>query len=65
VIFSCVDYAIKISQSPSMTLATFIRNIGGQVGLWLGISSISIIQLFALFYAYFCDKCRADKRDLD
>jgi len=41
-----------------MTLATFVSNIGGQVGLWLGISFISLVQLFVLIWAWIYNSLR-------
>lgn len=28
---------VRLTQAPSMTFATFVGNIGGQIGLWLGL----------------------------
>jgi hypothetical protein len=37
---------VKITQSPSMTFSTFVGNIGGQIGLWIGASIISCVKIF-------------------
>lgn len=48
-----------------MTAATFVSNIGGQVGLWLGISFISVVQVMALTWAWLCDKFRVETHAFD
>uniref|UniRef100_A0A915JZC9 Uncharacterized protein n=1 Tax=Romanomermis culicivorax TaxID=13658 RepID=A0A915JZC9_ROMCU len=46
----------EITQTSSMTFDTFLSNVGGQVGLWMGVSVISIVQILALMLLYFKDK---------
>lgn len=39
----------EISQSPSITLGDLISNIGGNLGLFIGLSLLSFFELFELF----------------
>ena len=45
--FDHLEY-VKITQQPSMTFSTFIGNIGGQAGLWLGASIITLVKLILM-----------------
>lgn len=41
-----------------MTFATFVGNIGGQIGLWLGASIISCVKIFIILAPLFIFKCK-------
>ena len=50
---------------PMMTLATFLGNIRGHIGMWLGVSAISVVELleavfFRLITQKSCGVCRID-----
>ncbi len=37
-------------QEASMTFDTFVSNIGGQVGLWIGASIVTMVKFFVILY---------------
>lgn len=39
-------------QSESMTVGTFIANLGGQMGLWLGASVVTIVQVIVVVLSF-------------
>ena len=45
VYFDDMQYTIS-QQNPSMTIVQLVSNVGGQLGLWIGASVISIIEVF-------------------
>lgn len=53
------DGILEMQQTESQTWAAIVGNIGGIVGLWLGASVLSILQMIYLFCTGTCEKvCR-------
>ena len=40
----------NLTQQPSMTGVDVISNVGGQTGLWIGISFLSIMEIVEMLY---------------
>ncbi|CAF1353790.1 unnamed protein product [Rotaria sordida] len=38
------------TQTPTLTLVNVLSNIGGQTGLWIGISFLSIMEVIEMLY---------------
>lgn len=47
--YNPLDGILAFEEVPTYTWDTFLSNIGGQLGLWLGISAISVVQVM-----YYC-----------
>lgn len=45
---------MEISEKPSMTLNGLISNIGGTIGLFLGMSVMSLIEVLELIFSMGC-----------
>lgn len=44
-----------------MTFDTMVSNIGGQIGLWMGASLLSVVQLVAALVAWCKEKIKHKK----
>jgi hypothetical protein len=40
----------KINEKPAVTFATLLPDLGGRLGLFLGISILSFVEVFEVFY---------------
>ena len=40
----------NLTQQPSMTAVDVISNVGGQTGLWIGISFLSIMEIVEMLF---------------
>lgn len=47
-----------IHHYPSMTTDTLVANLGGQLGLWIGASVVSLIQIIGYIILRTTDRCR-------
>lgn len=47
----------KITQSAKMSPVDVLSNIGGQTGLWIGISLLSIMELIEMLYRLIRHQC--------
>lgn len=48
------DGILNFEEVPTYTFDTFVSNVGGQLGLWLGASVVSVIQTMLCFISYIC-----------
>ena len=56
---------IEIRQSASMTLADLFANVGGAMGLWAGLSIVTVIEVMSLLFslcAVLIRKCKTGNR---
>ena len=51
----------NITQSAQMTIVDVISNIGGQTGLWIGISFLSIMEFIEMVYRLIRHQCQVIK----
>ena len=59
-------YVIAAIESPLYTPTQFISEIGGQLGIWIGASVITLVEVIELSIAACCFCCRRRKKaDLD
>lgn len=48
------DGILTFEEVPTYTFDTFVSNVGGQLGLWLGASVVSVIQTIQWFASFLC-----------
>lgn len=53
-VFSKSDLYMNVREKPSTEFEQFISNFGGAMGLFLGISLLSLVEIFELFYELVC-----------
>ena len=53
---------IKISQKPKMIFEDLVANVGGTLGLFMGISFLTLSEIFAIFYQILYLLCTKSKR---
>ena len=51
-------YVKKINREVKVSMSQFIANIGGNLGLWQGMSLISVVELVYFFIKWFSDKIK-------
>lgn len=55
----------NITQSAQLTIVDVISNIGGQTGLWIGISFLSIMEFIEMVYRLIRYECHEIKSKLE
>ena len=55
----------NVTQSAQMTVVDVISNIGGQTGLWIGISFLSIMEFIEMVYRLIRYQCHEIKSKLE
>ena len=59
------DDMIVTKENPGYTFVQLLSDIGGQLGLWIGMSVVTVFELLDLLYEFsktICTKCRNKKR---
>ena len=61
-VFSETDIVESQIQRATLTIVNVVSNIGGQTGLWIGISFLSMIELIEMIYHLLRYECHITRR---